>query len=130
MIFQLHSKVIRIYMFLFHIRFHYRLLQDVEYSFLRYTVGPCCLSILYIVMYICWVSLVAQPVKNTPEMWETWVLTLDWEDPLEEVMATHSSILAWRIPMDRGAGQATYSPWDHKGLNMTERLSTHMVYIC
>ena len=81
MIFQLHSKVIRIYMFLFHIRFHYRLLQDVEYSFLCYTVGPCCLSILYIVMYICWVSLVAQPVKNTPEMRETWVLTLDWEDP-------------------------------------------------
>ena len=39
-------------------------------------------------------------------MWDTWVLSLDWEDPLEEGMATHSSILAWRIPMDRGAWQA------------------------
>ena len=36
-------------------------------------------------------------------MWETWVQSLVWEDPLEEGMATHSSILAWRIPMDRGA---------------------------
>ena len=40
-------------------------------------------------------------VKNPPAMWETWVQSLDWEDPLEEGMATHSSILAWRIPMDR-----------------------------
>ena len=37
-------------------------------------------------------------VKNLPVMWETWVLTLGWEDPLEEGMATHSSVLAWRIP--------------------------------
>ena len=47
--------------------------------------------------------LVAQMVKNLPAMWETWVRYLGWEDPLEEGMATHSSILAWRIPMDRGA---------------------------
>ena len=39
-------------------------------------------------------------------MWETWVQSLVWEDPLEEGMATHSSILAWRIPMDRGAWRA------------------------
>ena len=50
-------------------------------------------------------SLVAQMVKNPPAMWETWVLSLGWEDPLEEGMATHSSILAWKIPMDRGAWQ-------------------------
>ena len=50
-----------------------------------------------------WASLVAQMVKNLPAMWETWVQSLGWEDPLEEGMATHSSILAWRIPMDRGA---------------------------
>ena len=49
----------------------------------------------------------SQIVKNTPEMQETWVQALGWEDPLEEGMATHSSILAWRIPMDRGAWQAT-----------------------
>ena len=45
-------------------------------------------------------------VKNPPAMWETWVRSLGWGDPLEEGMATHSSILAWRIPMDRGAWQA------------------------
>ena len=50
-----------------------------------------------------WASLVAQTVKNLPAMYETWVRYLGWEDPLEEVMATHSSILAWRILMDRGA---------------------------
>ena len=37
-------------------------------------------------------------VKSSPAMWETWVRSLGWEDPLEEEMATHSSILAWRIP--------------------------------
>ena len=46
-------------------------------------------------------------VKNPPAMQETWVLSLGWEDSLEEDMATHSSILAWRIPMDRGAWQTT-----------------------
>ena len=45
-----------------------------------------------------WASLVAQLVKNPPAMWETWVQSLGWEDPLEKGMATHSSILAWRIP--------------------------------
>ena len=52
-------------------------------------------------------SLVAQTVKNLPIMQETWVRSLGWEDPLEEGMATHSSILAWRIPIDRGAWWAT-----------------------
>ena len=42
-------------------------------------------------------SLVAQPVKNLPAMRETWVPSLDWENPLEKGKATHSSILAWRI---------------------------------
>ena len=46
-------------------------------------------------------------VKNPPAMWVTWVQSLGWEDPLEEGMATHASILAWRIPMDRGAWWAT-----------------------
>ena len=45
-----------------------------------------------------WASLVAQTVKNLPAMWETWIRSLGWEDLLEEGMATHSSILAWRIP--------------------------------
>ena len=44
-----------------------------------------------------WVSLVAHLVKNPPAMWETWIRSLGWEDPLEKGKATHSSILAWRI---------------------------------
>ena len=46
-------------------------------------------------------------VKNQPAMRKIWIRSLGWEDPLEEGMATHTSILAWRIPMDRGAWQAT-----------------------
>ena len=53
------------------------------------------------------ISLVAKTVKNPPAMREIWVVSLGWEDPLEEGMATHSSILAWRIPEDRGACWAT-----------------------
>ena len=45
-----------------------------------------------------WASLVAQLAKNPPAMWETWVQSLDWEDPLAKEKATYSSILAWRIP--------------------------------
>ena len=47
----------------------------------------------------------AQAVKNSPAMWETWVRSLGWEDTLEEGMATPSSILAWRILIDREAWQ-------------------------
>ena len=55
-----------------------------------------------------WASLVDHTVKNLLAMRETWVQSLGWEDPLEEGMATHSSILAWRkVPMDRGAWWAT-----------------------
>ena len=64
------------------------------------------------------VSLVAQTIKIPPAMQETWVLSLGWEDPLEEGMATHSSILAWRIPMDRGAW------WTPVHKDTTEQLRT------
>ena len=57
--------------------------------------------------YPHWASLVAQTVKNPPAMQEIWVRSLGWGDPLEEGMVTHSSILAWRILMDRGAWWAT-----------------------
>ena len=50
-----------------------------------------------------WAFLVAQTVKNLPALREVWVQSVGWEDPLEEGMATYSSILAWRIPRDRGA---------------------------
>ena len=49
-----------------------------------------------------WASLVAQMVKNPPAMWETWVRSLDWEDPLKKGKATNASILAWRIPHGHG----------------------------
>ena len=53
-----------------------------------------------------WASRVAQMVKNQSAMWEIWVQSLDWEDSLEEGKATHSSIVAWRIPTDRGDWRA------------------------
>ena len=56
-------------------------------------------------------------VKNLPAMWETWVLSWSWEDPLEKGMATHSSILAWRIPRTEEPGGLT--SWGHKELVMT-----------
>ena len=49
-------------------------------------------------------SLVAQLAKNLPVMWESWVQSLGWEDPLEKEMATHSSILAWEIPWTEEPG--------------------------
>ena len=57
-------------------------------------------------------SQVAQRLKHLPAMWETWVRSLGREDPLEEEVATHSSILAWEIPWTRSL--AGYSPWGHK----------------
>ena len=53
--------------------------------------------------------------KNPPAMWETWIRSLGWEDPLEEEMATHSSILTWRIPGQRSV--AGYSAWCCKKLD-------------
>ena len=70
-------------------------------------------------------SLVVQLGKNLPAMQETWPTSLGWEDPLEEGLATHSSLLAWRIPMDRGAWQATIH-----GLSKSEtRLSDQAQHI-
>ena len=51
-----------------------------------------------------WASLVAQMVNNLPVVWETQVLSLGWEDPLEKRMATHLSILVWRIPQTEETG--------------------------
>ena len=69
--------------------------------------------VLFIDDHKKYASLVAQMAKNPSAMRETWVRSLGWEDPLKENMATHSSILAWRVPMDRRA-------WGHKELGMTE----------
>ena len=53
---------------------------------------------------LMWALLVTQTVKNLPLMRETWVQSLGWEDPLKKRMATHSSILAWRIPWTEEPG--------------------------
>ena len=59
-------------------------------------------------LWYSWVSLVDQMVKNPPAMWETWVQSLGWEEPLKEGMATHSCILAWTIPpVEPGRLQST-----------------------
>ena len=61
----------------------------------------------------------AQTVKRLPTMQETWVRSLGWEDPLEKETATHSSILAWKIPWRSMVG---YSPWGRRESDMTEQL--------
>ena len=63
----------------------------------------------------------AQTVKNLPTRRETWVQCLCWKDPLEEGMATHSSILDWTMPRTEDSG--SYSPWGHKESDTTERLT-------
>ena len=65
-------------------------------------------------------SLVVQMVKCLPTMWETWVRSLDWEDPLEKEMATHSSILAWKIPWMEEPGRLQST--GRKELDTTEQL--------
>ena len=74
-------------------------------------------------------SLMAQAVINPPAMWETWVWSLGWEAPLEEGMATHSTILSWRIPVDRGAWQAIVHVVA-KSQQLSAQHSTSIVYIC
>ena len=65
----------------------------------------------------------AQRIKRLPAVQKTRVQSLGWEDPLEKEMATHSSILTWRIPWQRSL--VGYSPWGRKELDMTEQLQIH-----
>ena len=83
----------------------------------------------YLLQY-SWASQVAQMVKNTPAMQETWVQYLAWEDPLEKGMATHSSILAWRTPMDRGATSIVAGGLQSMGLQQLGRdwTTKHSMY--
>ena len=72
-----------------------------------------------------WASLLAQMVKNPAAMQETWVRSLSGEDPLEKGMATHCSILAWRIPWTEEPG---YTLLGRKELDITERLTLNIIY--
>ena len=67
-----------------------------------------------------WASLVAHLVKNPPAMWKTWLKSPGWEDPLEKGTATHSSILAWRIPWTVQGGLACCDSWGHKEWDTSE----------
>ena len=66
-------------------------------------------------------------VKNIPVIQETWVQSLGREDPLQESMATHSSILAWRIP-DGFRGLVGHSPWGHRTSSVLMRTDEHILY--
>ena len=79
-------------------------------------------------LWYSWASLVAQIVKTLPATWETWVRSLCWEYPLEKGTATHSSILAWRIPWTQEPG----SPWGFapykqvKGIKTIKMCNSHL----
>ena len=72
-----------------------------EWSWSRTAENPPTIAVIRLE---CTASLVAQRLKHLPAMWETWVPSLGWEDPLEKEMATHSSILAWWIPWTEEPG--------------------------
>ena len=73
-------------------------------------------------------SLVAQTVKNLPVMQEPWVQSLSWEDPLEKEMATHSSILAWRIPWTEDSGGLQSMGSQGVGHNQVTNFHFHCKY--
>ena len=77
--------------------------QSIEQSFMCYTIGPCWLSILNIAL-CTWDFPIAQIIRKLPAMQKTWVQSLGQEDPLEKEVATHFSILAWRIPWTEDLG--------------------------
>ena len=79
-------------------------------------------------MYKKWASLVAQIVKCLPAMWESRIQSLGQEDSLQKEMATHSSILAWKIAWTEEPG-GLHSPWGHNELDRTERLHFTMYKI-
>ena len=89
--------------------------QLSSYFFLCYSVRLSSLFTVKIIFVylLTWASLVAQTVKNLPAIHETWVRPLGWEDPLEDSMATHSSILAWRIPWTEELG-GLQSMWSQR----------------
>ena len=77
----------------------------------------------------CWASLVAQVVKHLPSMQETRVWSLGWEDPLEKEMATHSSILAWKIPWTEKPGRLQPMGSQRVGHNWATSLSERHCYM-
>ena len=75
-------------------------------------------------------SLVAQTIKNPPAMWETWVQSLGWKDSLEEGMATHSSILPWRIPWTKEPGRLQPMGLQRAGQDSDRTTTKPVVCVC
>ena len=96
------------------------IISDVKHLFML-SIFSYCPSV-----NLLWAFLMSQLVKNLPAMWKTWIQSLGWEDPLEKGMATHSSNVAWRIPMDRGAWWATV----HRVAKSRTRLSDYAQTSC
>ena len=86
-----------------------------------------CLVFSCIALMIGSTSLVAQMVKNQPAMQETWVPSLGQEDPLEKGMATHSSILTWRIPCTEESGRLQSMKWQRVGHNWVTNTFTSLL---
>ena len=98
--------------------------RQILYHFITYWTFRSQLANQHWYLLSIWASLVPQMVKNLPAMLETWVRPLGWEDPLKKELAIHSSILVWRIPMDRGAWRAIVC-----GVEESDWASnTHVVY--
>ena len=87
--------------------YHGRMIEFVKGFFYIYLYGHVIKNILLIE----WTSLVAQLAKNPSAMWESWLRSLGWEDPLEKGKATHSGVLAWRIPWTTVHGIAKSWTW-------------------
>ena len=94
---------------------------------LGYPLGSLICVFLLSALYL-WVSLVAQLVKNLSAMQETWVQSLVWEDSLENEMATHSSILAWRIPWTEAPGGLQSRGSQRVGHNWATKHSTQYLW--
>ena len=114
----------------FHFAYTWKVAMLTTISPMPYSGTYIWMSRIYMYIYRhgqSWASLVAQMVKNPPAMWKTWVWCLGWEDSLGEGMATHSSILAWRIPTDKCTWQATVHGLQRVGHDWTtKRTHTHI----
>ena len=117
--------------FVYGVKYGLKLIFSVRISNYSCTIFEnCCLFWTMLVSFFknsidnphqYWASLVAQLVKNLPATWETWIWSLGWEYPLEKGKATHSSIVAWRIPMDYGVA---------KSRTWLSNFRLHFTYIC
>ena len=92
--------------------------------------SACPGSVLTRYKYIIWGEMVAQMVKNLPAKQKIWARSLGWEDPLEKGMATHSNILAWRMPWTEEPGQLQSMGWQRVGHDWATNSGSRSRRIC